>query len=255
MTTQDQVIALARASKRPSGKCLGFTNNDVVGAFGKMGRYPDFATQAADELEKAGQLYTTPCPDYPHVDFYDYVATIQGVRKNWGHTDWHFPQRGLHVANSSRVTANKNATGTTGTYASYGGARRGWAKVPALGAQISIVNDATPTPPPPSSGGGKKDVDTVAREVIAGNWGNGQDRRDRLTAAGYDYATVQGRVNEMLDANSTTHRTYTVQPGDTLSGIAGRLRYPGGWKALWNKNRGVIGSNPNLIHPGQRLSL
>jgi hypothetical protein len=171
MTTQDQVIALARASKRPSGKCLGFTNNDVVGAFGKMGRYPDFATQAADELEKAGQLYTTPCPDYPHVDFYDYVATIQGVRKNWGHTDWHFPQRGLHVANSSRVTANKNATGTTGTYASYGGARRGWAKVPALGAQISIVNDATPTPPPPSSGGGKKDVDTVAREVIAGNWG------------------------------------------------------------------------------------
>lgn len=252
MTTQDQVIALARASTRPSGKCLGFANNDVVGKFGKMGRYPNSATEAADELQKAGQLHTTPCPDYPHVDWYDYTATIGGVRKNWGHVDWHFPQRGLHVANSSRVTANKNASGTTGTYASYGGPRRGWSDVPALGAQISIVNDATPTPPP--SGGGK-DVETLAREVIAGNWGNGDDRKNRLTAAGYDYAAVQARVNQLLNAGSASHPTYTVQPGDTLSGIAGRLKYPGGWKALWNKNRGVIGSNPNLIRPGQVLSL
>lgn len=253
MTTQDQVIALARASKRPSGKCLGFANNDVVGAFGKMGRYPNDATQAANELEAAGQLYKTACPDYPHVDWYDYTATIGGVRKNWGHVDWHFPQRGLHVANSSRVTANKNASGTTGTYASYGGARRGWSKVPALGAQISIVNDSTPTPSPGQNG--SKDVDTLAREVIAGNWGNGQDRRDRLTAAGYSYEAVQGRVNELLNSGSSSVRTYTVQPGDTLSGIAGRLKYPGGWQTLYNKNKGVIGGNPNLIRPGQVLSL
>jgi hypothetical protein len=46
--------------------------------------------------------------------------------------------------------------------------------------------------------GGKKSVDEVARECINGKWGNGKDRQDRLTAAGYDYDTVQRRVNEIL---------------------------------------------------------
>ena len=44
-----------------------------------------------------------------------------------------------------------------------------------------------------------KPIDTVAREVIAGQWGNGQDRINRLTQAGYDYNTVQARVNEILN--------------------------------------------------------
>lgn len=253
MTTQNELIEFAKTSTRPSGKCLGFANNDVVRKFGKMGNYPNNATEAANQLEKAGQLYKTPCPDYPHVDWYDYTATIGGVRKNWGHVDWHLPQRGLHVACSSRVTANKNGMGTVGTYVSYGGARRGWSKVPALGAQISIVNDA---PTPPSQGqNGSKDVDTVAREVIAGRWGNGESRRAQLTNSGYSYDAVQSRVNQLLNAGSSSVRTYTVLPGDTLSGIAKRLRYSGGWQTLYKKNKGVIGSNPSLIRPGQVLSL
>lgn len=44
----------------------------------------------------------------------------------------------------------------------------------------------------------KKSVDKVAKEVINGEWGNGQDRRDRLEAAGYNYAEVQKKVNELL---------------------------------------------------------
>lgn len=44
----------------------------------------------------------------------------------------------------------------------------------------------------------KKSVDEIAREVINGKWGNGTDRKKRLTAAGYDYAAVQKRVNELL---------------------------------------------------------
>lgn len=45
--------------------------------------------------------------------------------------------------------------------------------------------------------------------------------------------------------------TYVVRSGDTLSGIAGKYRTT--WQALYAKNRAVIGSNPNLIKPGQRL--
>lgn len=44
----------------------------------------------------------------------------------------------------------------------------------------------------------KKSVDEMAREVIAGKWGNGQDRINRLTQAGYNYSEVQARVNELV---------------------------------------------------------
>lgn len=43
-----------------------------------------------------------------------------------------------------------------------------------------------------------KTVDAVAREVISGKWGNGLDRKIRLTAAGYDYSAVQRKVNELM---------------------------------------------------------
>ena len=41
-------------------------------------------------------------------------------------------------------------------------------------------------------------VDELATEVIAGEWGNGTKRRDRLTKAGYNYDEIQKRVNERL---------------------------------------------------------
>jgi len=44
----------------------------------------------------------------------------------------------------------------------------------------------------------KKSIDTIAREVIRGDWGNGAEREKKLKAAGYDYAAVQKRVNELL---------------------------------------------------------
>ena len=44
----------------------------------------------------------------------------------------------------------------------------------------------------------KKSVDELAQEVIDGKWGDGEDRKKRLEAAGYNYNAVQNRVNEML---------------------------------------------------------
>ena len=43
-----------------------------------------------------------------------------------------------------------------------------------------------------------KSIDEIAREFIRGDWGNGADRRNRLISAGYDYAAVQAKVNELL---------------------------------------------------------
>lgn len=43
-----------------------------------------------------------------------------------------------------------------------------------------------------------KTIVEIAKEVIAGKWGNGNTRRKKLTAAGYDYNAVQKKVNELL---------------------------------------------------------
>lgn len=43
-----------------------------------------------------------------------------------------------------------------------------------------------------------KTIDELAKEVIQGKWGNGQERKDRLTEAGYNYKEVQDTVNKLL---------------------------------------------------------
>ena len=43
----------------------------------------------------------------------------------------------------------------------------------------------------------------IAHEVIAGQWGSGETRKNNLTAAGYNYSEVQARVNEILNTPKT----------------------------------------------------
>ncbi|MET7683245.1 transglycosylase family protein [Streptomyces sp. NPDC005423] len=52
-----------------------------------------------------------------------------------------------------------------------------------------------------------------------------------------------------------TAEIYTVVRGDTLSGIADSERVDGGWERLYAANRTTVGQDPDLIMPGQRLSL
>lgn len=47
----------------------------------------------------------------------------------------------------------------------------------------------------------QKTIDQLAREVIDGKWGTGEDRKKRLINAGYDYQAIQRRVNEILKGN------------------------------------------------------
>lgn len=46
-----------------------------------------------------------------------------------------------------------------------------------------------------------KTVQEVAQEVLQGKWGNGADRKKKLTQAGYDYNTVQAEVNKLVEAS------------------------------------------------------
>lgn len=62
-----------------------------------------------------------------------------------------------------------------------------------------------------------------------------------------------GQVIKIPDTNSkvVSQVTYTVKSGDTLSSIA--ERYKLSWKKLYEKNKDVIGDDPDKIYPGQKL--
>lgn len=89
----------------------------------------------------------------------------------------------------------------------------------------------------------------LAEEVIAGQWGNGEDRKKRLTAAGYDYNAVQSIVNNKMAAKKKPVSVYyVVKRGDTLSGIASK--YGTTYQRLAQIN-GI--ANPNRIYVGQKI--
>ena len=103
--------------------------------------------------------------------------------------------------------------------------------------------------PATGSTSSKKSNEEIADEVIAQKWGNGEERKKRLTEAGYDYNTIQNIVNQKLGVSSpSTSKTYTVKSGDTLSGIGAKLGV--NWKDIAAKN-GI--SSPYTIYPGQVL--
>lgn len=64
----------------------------------------------------------------------------------------------------------------------------------------------TPTPAPT-----KKSNAEIAKEVWAGKWGNGTDRKKRLEAAGYNYAAVQAEVEKIIKGGKTASNGYRVQ--------------------------------------------
>lgn len=58
-----------------------------------------------------------------------------------------------------------------------------------------LLNESKPTP--------TKSVDEVAKEVIRGDWGNGDARKSKLEAAGYNYSEVQNKVNQILASQNS----------------------------------------------------
>ena len=98
----------------------------------------------------------------------------------------------------------------------------------------------------------KKSNAEIAAEVLAGKWGNGNDRKVRLAAAGYDYNAIQAEVNKRLGASGQKKAAakvyYKIKRGDTLAGIATR------YKTTWQKLQQMNGiRNANRIYVGQTI--
>ncbi|MFI6852335.1 transglycosylase SLT domain-containing protein [Streptomyces sp. NPDC050416] len=56
-------------------------------------------------------------------------------------------------------------------------------------------------------------------------------------------------------AKTAKSLTYTVAKGDSLARIADKYDVSGGWKQLYKDNRAAVGDNPQLIHPGLKLTV
>lgn len=94
----------------------------------------------------------------------------------------------------------------------------------------------------------KKSVSEIAKEVIAGKWGVGGNRANKLQRAGYSYREVQNEVNRQLRNKPVYH---TVKSGDSLSAIA--KRYKVNLKDLLARNPQI--ENPNIIKVGQKIRI
>lgn len=86
-------------------------------------------------------------------------------------------------------------------------------------------------------------ADTLASEVIEGEYGNGETRKVVL---GSRYNEVQNIVNNRLGANSAQY--YTIQKGDTLSGIA--VKFGTTVQKLCQLNGYA---NPDIIYAGVKM--
>lgn len=96
-----------------------------------------------------------------------------------------------------------------------------------------------------------KSIADVAKEVKNGKWGNGAERKQRLEAAGYNYAEVQAAVNTLMgNGSGSSAATYTVKKGDTLSAIAKKYNTTVSELAKLNNIKNV-----NIINVGQVLKL
>lgn len=94
----------------------------------------------------------------------------------------------------------------------------------------------------PKKASAKKSVAQIAQEVLDGKWGNGKDRKTRLTKAGYNYNEVQNKVNALLAAkNSQPKLGYKVKTTATkdINGIKLNLKVVNDGQSVWKRSYGA----------------
>ena len=181
--------------------CVGYACgrfNEIIGSM----KYPSLNCNAENFIERAKNTYglkVVPYPTLGGIMVWQKGATLSG-NDGAGHVavveridskNQIYTSESGYGSSAFWNTTRTNNNGRWGAGAGY--TFRGCIVNPAIG----DVHYTEPTPAPTPT----KSVEELAREVIAGKWGNGQDRKNRLTNAGYDYSKVQARVNELVAGN------------------------------------------------------
>ncbi|MEV5238835.1 transglycosylase family protein [Streptomyces cinnamoneus] len=112
----------------------------------------------------------------------------------------------------------------------------------------SATPSGTPsgTPAEPAPGNAQTPGDT------SGEPGTGKHRAEPARPDATDRPSRDGGAGR---TDLPAADDYTVRPGDNLSAIAQEHAVAGGWQTLYQKNEKTVGSDPDLIQPGQRLDI
>lgn len=181
--------------------CVGYACgrfNEIIGAM----KYTSLNCNAENFIERAKNTYGLEISSVPTLggimvwqkgtlsgnDGAGHVAVVEKIIDSNTIYTSESGYGGSAFWNSTR----RNTNGRWGLGSAY--TFRGCIVNPAIGKVVA------PTPTPSA----KKSVDEVAKEVIRGEWGNGDERYNRLTNAGYNYNEVQAKVNELLNSNKPT---------------------------------------------------
>ena len=158
-------------------KDCGFVGKYIKSVEGGAGSIP----RASDGKYGPGDLFFLRYADYPQQDKYfcDHIGIVENVKGSEittleGNVDGY----GYNWASTSSFKRKTRSLNDSNVYSFY---RPKW---------HGSISTGTTT--------GKKSVDELAKEVIQGKWSAGDERKQKLTAAGYDYSAVQSRVNELL---------------------------------------------------------
>lgn len=173
------------------------------------GQYGAGCTYSAQYFRNANRFYQSP--KYGDVIFF-------GTNGNEYHTGIVYK-----VDDSNVYTIEGNTSGDTGVVANGGGVFKksyslSYSKISGYGRpNYDLEPTVVPTVPTEQAATTSKTLDDLVNEVIAGKWGNGSERADKLTAAGYDYDTVQEAVNSYIK----TKKSLTELAKEVIAGVYG----------------------------------
>ncbi|MFF3379526.1 transglycosylase family protein [Streptomyces sp. NPDC002680] len=123
---------------------------------------------------------------------------------------------------------------------------QGWGAWPTCSARAGASGSA-PAASGSDSGSGSAGTKSTKKSIKKVT-GSGESAASKVPSQAPERAPAHtGRSSSRGDGD------YTVRAGDTLSGIA--ARYTTTWQHLYAANKAVIGGNPDLIVPGQRLDI
>lgn len=189
--------------------CVGYACGRFNEIIGKM-KYPTLNCNAENFIERAKQA-GLEIVDYPTLggiivmqrgatlsggDGAGHVIIVEDILEYGanGYASKIYTSESGYGGSAFWNSTRSNANGRWGHGSDY--KFRGCIVNPAVGKK-NAYKKPTPTPTPTPT----KSIDEVAKDVIAGKYGNYPERKERLEAEGYNYAEVQGRVNEMLAEN------------------------------------------------------
>ena len=107
---------------------------------------------------------------------------------------------------------------------------------------------STSKPSSGSSSSSKKTISQIAKEVINGEWGNGDTRKKKLEAAGYDYDAVQKEVNKQLGVSTSTGSTSKPSSKKKTVTLPSSVS---SWRVYPTNKAPVIGNECGYLYPSK----